>query len=121
MSIQPTKFTTDASGRKRPARDTRWRVRFRTPEGEQREETFDTKYEAERFKAKLRTEIERGEFVDRAAGRVPLREYAQSWREAQMHRSSTAEQVEINLRRHVLPTFGDRALSSIRPSEVQAW
>jgi hypothetical protein len=25
------------------------------------------------------------------------------------------------LRRHVYPTFGDRSLASVRPSEVQAW
>ena len=28
---------------------------------------------------------------------------------------------ETNLRVHVLPTFGDRPIGSIRPSEVQAW
>jgi integrase len=29
--------------------------------------------------------------------------------------------VETHLRRHVYPTFGDRSLASVRPSEVQAW
>ena len=39
----------------------------------------------------------------------------------QVHRSSTAVQVEAHLRRHILPTFGDRPIASIRPSEIQAW
>ena len=43
------------------------------------------------------------------------------WRKAQVHRRPTVVQVDANLRNHMLPTFGDRALASIRPSEVQAW
>jgi Phage integrase, N-terminal SAM-like domain len=62
-----------------------------------------------------------GAYVDPAAGRVTLRTYAEQWRKMQVHRVSTAAQVETNLRRHVYPTFGDRALGSVRPSELQAW
>lgn len=39
----------------------------------------------------------------------------------QIHRPSTAAQVETNLRRHVYPTLGERPIGGIRPSEVQAW
>ncbi len=38
-----------------------------------------------------------------------------------MHRPATAAVVEVDLRRHILPTFGARALASVRPSDVQAW
>jgi integrase len=34
---------------------------------------------------------------------------------------NTAASVEVILRRHILPTFGTRRLSTIRTSEVQAW
>ncbi len=47
--------------------------------------------------------------------------YAEQWRVAQVHRPTTAAQVETYLRRHVYPTFGGRALGSIRRTEVQAW
>lgn len=55
------------------------------------------------------------------AGRVLFREHGEQWRAAQVHRATTAAQVETHLRRHVYPTFGDRPLGSIRPSEIQAW
>jgi integrase len=50
-----------------------------------------------------------------------VREYAESWREAQVHRPTTRAHVETNLRRHVYPYFGDRRLSAVRPGEIQAW
>jgi integrase len=52
---------------------------------------------------------------------VTLRTYAEQWRKMQVHRVSTAAQVETNLRRHVYPTLGDCALGSVRSSELQAW
>jgi hypothetical protein len=47
--------------------------------------------------------------------------YGEQWRAAQVHRATTAAQVETHLRRHAYPTFGGRPLGGIRPSEVQAW
>jgi hypothetical protein len=38
-----------------------------------------------------------------------------------MHRPTSALHVETMLRRHVYPYFGDRPLTSLAPSEVQAW
>jgi len=52
---------------------------------------------------------------------VTFREYAEQWRAAQAHRATTRVHVETTLRRHAYPTFGDRPLSSILPSDVQAW
>lgn len=38
-----------------------------------------------------------------------------------MHRPNSQAHVETMLRRHAYPTFGDRPLASIVPSEVQVW
>src|SRR5215218_3648472 len=57
----------------------------------------------------------------RGGARVTVQAYAEGWRVAQIHRATTAAQVETHLRRHVYPAFGDRALGSVRPFEVQAW
>ena len=43
------------------------------------------------------------------AGRITFREYAEHWRQAQVHRPSSAAHVERMLRRHAYPTFGDRS------------
>jgi integrase len=52
---------------------------------------------------------------------VTFREYAEGWRAAQVHRPTSAAHAETMLRRHAYPAFGGRPLSSIRPSEIQAW
>jgi integrase len=62
-----------------------------------------------------------GQYVDPKAGRVTFKDYAEQWRASQVHRPSSQAHVETMLRRHVYPTFGARPLSSILPSEVQAW
>ena len=54
-------------------------------------------------------------------GKITFREYAEAWREAQVHRPSSAIHVEGQLRRHAYPTFGDRQPATILPSEIQAW
>lgn len=59
--------------------------------------------------------------MDPAAGRVTLREYGEDWRARQHHRPATQARVETMLRLHVYPAFGDRPLSAIRPSQIEAW
>ena len=60
-------------------------------------------------------------YVDPNASRISFREYAEQWRAAQVHRPNSQAHVETMLRRHAYPTFGDRPLASIVPSEVQVW
>lgn len=59
--------------------------------------------------------------MDPAGGRTTFRTYAEQWRLAQVHRPSTFAQAESYLRLHAYPTLGNRALGSVRRSEVQAW
>lgn len=93
-----------------------------TPEGQSREKWFDKKVDAVKFLTSVEHRKLTGEYVDPGAGKVTLKVYAEQWRTSQVqHRASTATTVESHLRNHVYPTFGDRALASIRPSEVQAW
>jgi integrase len=99
----------------------RWDVRWGDDAGRQRHKAFDRKADAERFLAQVTTDLARGAYFDPRAGRVSFRSYAEQWRAAQVHRATTAAQVETHLRRHVYPTFGDRSLASVRPSEIQAW
>jgi len=112
--------TAMASIEKRPGG--RYRARWREyPGGPQRAKHFDRKSDAERFLDRVRGDLARGDYIDPAAGRVTFREYAAAWRQAQVHRPSTAVLVESHLRLHAMPCFGDRPLAGIRPSEIQAW
>jgi integrase len=100
----------------------KWRARYRLhPGGPQRAKHFDRKADAERFLTRVQSQLLEGAYVDPDAGRVRLAEYVAAWQQAQVHRPTTAAQVDAHLRNHILPTFGARALASIRSSEIQAW
>ena len=55
------------------------------------------------------------------AGRQTLESYVQHRLAAQVRRTAAAAAVEVDLRRHILPTVGARVLASVRPRDVQAW
>ena len=99
----------------------RWQARWRDEAGRQRKQNYDRRADADRALNTVKVDLARGSYVDPRGGRITFRTYAEQWRGAQVHRATTVAQVETHLRRHAYPTFGDRALGSIRPSEVQAW
>jgi integrase len=99
----------------------RYKVRFRTPDGRERARRFDRKGDADRFANAVETDKVRGEFIDPRAGRSLFADFAGGWLAAQTFDESTREAVASRLRLHVLPTFGQLELRSIRPSTVQAW
>lgn len=98
----------------------RWRARYRTPDGKSRSKVFDRKVDAERFLTSVEHGKLTGDYVDPEAGRQTFGSYVELWQATRVHRESTAAQVDSHLRNHVLPVFGSRQLSSVRPTEVQA-
>ncbi|MFH9587914.1 tyrosine-type recombinase/integrase [Streptomyces luteogriseus] len=99
----------------------RWQVRWRDAAGEQQKENFVKRSQADTRAATIEADLARGLYVDPAAGKESFRAVAERWRTTAVHRSGTASRVERALRIHIYPTFGDRPIVSIRPSEVQAW
>lgn len=99
----------------------RWRARWRGPDGRERARVFDTKREARAWEDEQRRDVRRGSWVDPAGGQVTVRVYATRWLAVQAWAPSTRDRTVSVLDVHVLPTFGDRPLASIRPSEVRAW
>jgi integrase len=99
----------------------KWRARYRDDSGRQHARHFDRKVDAQRWLNEVTAARVTGQYVDPNAGKITFREYAETWREAQVHRPSSAIHVEGQLRRHAYPTFGDRQLATILPSEIQAW
>ena len=94
---------------------------MRIPAGPSGPSTLRGRLTRERYLDRVRGDLARGLYVDPSAGRIPFREYAESWRASQVHRPTTVALVESQLRNHMLPYFGDRPLASIRPSDIQAW
>lgn len=100
----------------------RWRARYLDPDGREREKWFARRIDAQQWLTSTAASIQRGEFVDPAAGRRTFGEVASEWQAAQVqHDVATAQQIEARLRIHALPALGDRPIGSIRPSHVQAW
>jgi integrase len=108
-----------ASIKKRP--DGAWRARYRDPSGKEHAAHFDRKVDGERWIREHAGAVDRGTWIDPAGARRTVKEYAEQWRMAQMHRPTTAASAETLLRLHVYPTFGDRQLGSVRRSDIQAW
>ena len=108
-----------ASITKRP--DGKWRARYRDPSGKEHAAHRATKAAAQRWLDEQTAAIVTGQYVDPRSGRVTFRQYAEQWRNGQVHRPSTQVYIDGQLRRHAYPALGDRPLSSIRPSDIQAW
>ena len=99
----------------------RWMARFVDNEGREQTKSFDRKVDAQRWLDEVTAAVVTGQYVDPKAGQVTFRDYAERWREMQVQRPSSRAHVETMLRRHAYPTLGNRCLSSIMPSDVQAW
>ena len=99
----------------------RWQVRWYDAAGEQQKENFAKRSQAETRANTIAADLARGLYVDPAAGKESFRAVAERWRTSAVHRDGTASRVERALRLHIYPTFGDRPIVTIRPSEVQAW
>jgi integrase len=96
-------------------------VRWRGPDGRERNKTFKKKVEADRFCAVVSADLVRGQYVDPDAGKIPFKTYARKWIQAQTFEETTREAVELRLRLHAFPALGDRYLSEVQPSTIQGW
>jgi len=94
-------------------------ARYRDALGKEHGKTFRTKREAQGWLAENEVARQRGDWVDPRSGKVAFETFAEEWRAVQVHRPTTAGQVETNFRVHVYPVLGRRAIASIRPSHVQ--
>lgn len=100
--------------------DGRWRARYRDQAGKEHARHFGRKVDAQRWLDEVTAAQVVGQYVDPRAGRVTFRAYAEQWRTAQVHRASTAVQVESKLRLHVYPAIGDMPLASIKQSTIRS-
>jgi integrase len=100
--------------------DGKYRARYRDPSGKEHAAHFATRTKAQRWLDEETAKIITGTYVDPRSGRITFRQYAEQWRSVQVHRPSTQEHIEAKLRHYVYPMIGDRPMSSIRTSNIQA-
>lgn len=100
----------------------RWLVRYRDPAGAQRKKSFHRKRDAEDYAASVGHDMRSGSYVDPAAGRITVGEWADQWVTTLAHlkESSRVRTVGV-VERYVQPRWGTTALSAITHAEVQRW
>jgi len=85
-------------------------------------DTFKTRADALAWLSTTEADLLRGSWVDPGAGKVTFVTYATDWLERQHHlRPRTVELYRYLLDRHLVLTFGDRALADISATQVTAW
>lgn len=101
----------------------RYRVRYRKPDGKQTDKRgFTTKRDAQMFLNSVEVDKSQGTYIDPTAGRTRVRDLWPIYEAgAQGLKPTTLYSKEIAWRIRVQPAFGEREVSSIRPSEVMTW
>lgn len=97
-----------------------YKVRYRDPDRKQRSKTFVKKADAEAFANSVESDIDRGQYLDPAAGKVTVAAWAKEWLATTRHlKPKTQEGYEGLLRKHIIPRLGARSLASVRPIDVR--
>ncbi len=102
----------------------RYQARYRDAAGQliAAPSTFATKADAGRFLDQIRTDQDRGAWIDPRAGQITLEEYAWGWLALRPDlRPRTQELYEGFLRLHILPTLGQVEVGSLTPAKIRAW
>jgi len=99
----------------------RWNVRIKHNGKHLVSRTFDRKKDAQKWEQQQKLALASGTWTDPRAGEVTVEVYLPLWLDTKTLAASTLEGYEAAIRRHIIPVFGHRPLSSIPPSEMQAW
>jgi integrase len=102
----------------------RWQARYPGPDGLLRtaSHTFERRRDAEVWLTHTEADMQRGDWIDPDAGRVPFGEYAEAWiNERPGLRLRTQELYRGLLRLHLMPTFGNRTVADVSFPSVRAW
>lgn len=101
----------------------RYRVRYLDLNGVERSKSFPDRQKgaAEAFLHEIENDKNKGTYLDPVAGRMSFGKFAGKWLAAQTFDESTREAVEVRLRIHVYPYFGETELRAIGPGTIQGW
>jgi len=99
----------------------RWLAVWAGPDGRERGKTFGTKVAAQSHATTMAADLERGEYIDPAAGKVLTGTLARKWLRLLETGASSRQRYESCYRLHVAPVFGDRPAGHVKPSEIAEW
>lgn len=108
---------------KRVPSASRYRARYRGPDGRERSKCFARKIDAERYLSTVESSKLRGDWIDPALGKTTVGEWSSTWLATVRPtlKPKTVASYESPLRSRIMPALGRHPLSSLLPSEIQAW
>lgn len=99
----------------------RWRVRWVDANGKEHARSFDRKPDAQRYLDEVTAAVVTGTYLDPAAARTTVEQWTERWLAGYAtRRSSTVRQARVHVAK-IVEAFGERELSSLRPSDVRSW
>lgn len=108
--------------RELPSGRVSWRVRYYGPDGRERSKSFRLRRDAESYEAKVRTERNRGDWVDPRRGRTTLGDVWRDYERIGMgHLRATTRASYRNAWRHVETRFGGWPVAKIEHADVAEW
>ena len=90
-------------------------------EGRDRGQAFTTEKAAAAHASKMQADIERGEYLDPAAGNATVAPLARKWLRLLEVSAGSAKRYESVWRNHIEPGFGARAVGAVTASQCAAW
>ncbi|ORL35009.1 tyrosine-type recombinase/integrase [Prescottella equi] len=105
------------------AKGTRYRVRYRTPDGRQTDKRgFTTKKAADAYANTVEVSKLRGEYIDPALARTTVGQLGVEWLSRQSHlKPSSYRPLEATWRLRVEPQWGHTQIGDLRTSAIQQW
>jgi integrase len=98
-----------------------WRAAYVGPDRRKRSKTFQRKVDAERWLRDQLAVIDRGQWVDPAAGKVTFDAWSEQWLAGLDVKPKTAAGYRELLGSLVLPAFGGTPLARITPAQCRSW
>lgn len=97
-------------------------VRYRDPSGRARSKSLRTMKEARQYRSQVEADKAHGRWIDPAAGKISLREYALGWvRTNPSLKDRTRETYRSQLENHVLPVLGTTPLIKLSGLTIRSW
>ncbi|PKW05590.1 Site-specific recombinase XerC [Streptomyces sp. 1222.5] len=99
----------------------RYRARYIGPDGSEKSKSFPDRHrrEAELWLAQVRTDMERGQYIDPKSARMTFQQYAERWVASQT--IDSLDTAERQIRLHAFPYIGSRPLGTFQPAHIRTW
>lgn len=100
----------------------RWSVRWNEANGRQLSKSFERKLDAKSFATSITAQVNRGDYRDKAAGQLLVREVFTEWEPTTVNNKQKTRDDRMSLWRvHVEPYWAEWKISNIRKTDVLKW